>query len=315
MPRERIPLSTLAIPLGLAGLAQLWSVAGALLGTPFAITESFWAIAAIAWLWTLAAHLLRGARSEQRLSHQLTHLAHGPLAALLPIAAMLFGANLHLVAPLAGSIITLAALAVAAGFAAWMLSFWMRGELPLDAVHGGYFLPISAASLVGALASAQLGYRTLAVDALAVGLFFWLLVSIVFFLRLALRPPLPAPLTPTLAIMVAPPAVAAAAWLTISGGHRDGLFDALSGIAAFMVVIQGMLVPRYLALRFSLGFWSFTFPAAITAALAVRWLGLMQPPGWQAAIAGLLVIITGLIVLIAANSLRSLRTTAQVAAQ
>jgi tellurite resistance protein len=241
------------------------------------------------------------------------HFAQGPLAAVLPIAAMLLGVGLHRAAPLAGTVLTLTSIAAAAAFAAWILTFWMRGELPLESVHGGYFLPISAAGLVGALAAGKTGLDWLAVGSFAVGIFFWLMISVIFFLRLALRPTMPAPLVPTLAIMIAPPAVASAAWLTISGGLPDHLFEGLSAMTAFMVLTQVMLLPRYRALPFSLGFWSFTFPAASVAALAITWLHLLQPLAWQAIAVGVLAAVTALVVAIATKSILLLVITTRAA--
>jgi tellurite resistance protein len=311
--RTRVPLNTLAIPLGLAGLAQVWTVATSALGLPFELGQAFWLVAAIAWIWTLAVHLYRGWSTDQPLTHQLTHFAQGPLAALLPIAAMLLGAALHRTIPIAGTVLTLISLAAAAAFAAWMLSFWMRGEMPLESVHGGYYLPISAAGLVGALAAAETGPEWLAVGSFAIGIFFWLIISVLFFLRLALRPTMPAPLVPTLAILMAPPAVAAAAWLTISGGRPNHLFEGLTAMTALMVMIQVMLLPRYRALPFSLGFWSFTFPAASVGALAITWLHLLQPIAWQAITVGVLAAVTLLVVSIATKSILLLIATTRAA--
>jgi tellurite resistance protein len=306
-------LNTLAIPLGLAGLAQVWSVATSALGAPFGLGQAFWLVAAIAWIWTVTVHLYRGTRTDQPLSHQLTHFAQGPLAALLPIAAMLIGASLHRTIPLAGTVLTLISIAAAAAFAAWILGFWMRGQLPLESVHGGYFLPTSAAGFVGALAAAETGLDWLAVGSFAVGIFFWLVISVFFFLRLALRPTLPAPLVPTLAIMIAPPAVASAAWLTISGGRPDYVFEGLTAMTAIMVLIQVTLLRRYRALPFSLGFWSFTFPVASVAALAITWLHLLQPPAWQPITIGVLAAVTVLVVSIATKSILLLIATSRSA--
>lgn len=299
----RIPLNTLAIPLGLAGLAQVWTVGTSTLGLPSGLGQAFWLTAAISWVWTLAVHVHRGTRTDQQFSHQLMHFAQGPLAALLPIAAMLIGAGLHRTVPLAGTVLTLISMAAAAAFAAWILSFWMRGEMPLESVHGGYFLPISAAGLVGALTAAETGLDWLAVGSFAIGIFFWLVISVFFFLRLALRPAMPAPLIPTLAIMIAPPAVASAAWLRISGGQPNHLFEGLSAMTAFMVLIQIMLLPRYRALPFSLGFWSFTFPVASVAALAITWLNQLQPFAWQAITVAVLAAVTALVLAIATKSI------------
>lgn len=301
--RTRVPLNTLAIPLGLAGLAQVWSAATSSFQAPIELAQAFWLIAAIAWLWTIAVHVHRGRRTDQSLSDQLKHFAQGPLAALLPIAAMLLGAGLYRTIHIAGTILTLVSIAVAAAFAAWILNFWMRGELPLESVHGGYFLPTSAAGFVGALTARQTGLDWLAVGSFAVGVFFWLVISVFFFLRLALRPTMPESLTPTLAIMIAPPAVAAAAWLAISEGRPDHMFEGLTAITVLMVLIQLTLWRRYRALPFSLGFWSFTFPLASVAALAITWLHLGKPAGWEVMTIGVLAIVTTAVGLVAAKSI------------
>ncbi|MDV8070690.1 potassium-tellurite ethidium and proflavin transporter [Rhodococcus sp. IEGM 1366] len=313
--RTRLPLNTLAIPLGFAGLAQAWSVATTALGTPFALAQTFWLIAALAWISTATAHIHRSKGATHGISHQLTHFAQGPLAALLPISAMLLGTNLHRTFPLAGTLLTLFSIAAAAAFGAWMMSFWMRGEMALESVHGGYYLPISAAGLVGALAAAQSGLDWLAVGCFAVGLFFWVVITMFLFLRLALRPTMPAALVPTLAIMIAPPAVGAAAWLTISNGQPDVLFEALTSITAFMVMVQVPLLARYRALPFSHGFWSFTFPVTSVVALAIVWLHLLHPPAWQVITVGLLGAATILVALIAMKSILLIRTTLRRPAQ
>ena len=74
-------------------------------------------------------------------------------------------------------------------------------------------------------------------------------------------------------------------------------------MTAFMVLIQIMLLPRYRTLPFSLGFWSFTFPVASVAALAITWLHLLQPFAWQAITIGVVAAVTLLVVSIAAKSI------------
>ncbi|WP_395243902.1 transporter [Agromyces sp. MMS24-K17] len=264
-PAARVPLNTLAIGFGLAGLASLWSVAETSLGAPAAIADALWIVAGVAWVWLLVAHALRGRRSADRLVDQLRHPVQGPVAALAPVVGMLLGARLHLVAPAAGTVLVLASIAVSAGFAGWILAQWTRGGLDLDAVHGGYLLPTVASGLVAAVAAARIGLTALAIGAFAVGLVFWVVLFAVILARLAARTPLPAPLVPTLAILVAPPAVAGAAWIAITGEVQGPAHDAFLALTVVLVLMQFALAPRFARLPFSLGFWSFTFPYAAAA--------------------------------------------------
>lgn len=299
----RLPLSTLAIPLGLAGLAQVWSVGTTALGAPYGLAQVFWVIAGAGWLWTAAAHVHRGTRTDHRLSEQLRHVAHGPLAALLPISAMLLGVGLHRTYAVPGTVLIVSSITVAAGFGAWMLTFWMDGEILLEDVHGGYYCPISASGLVGSLAAGQAGLHTLALGCFTVGLLFYVVITMFLLLRLALRPRLPAPLVPSLAIMMAPPSFAAGAWLTISGGRPDALFEGLTGLAVFMVLVQLALLPQYRALPFTDGFWSFTFPLESVAVLSTTWLSLERPAAWELTTAALVGAVTLVVGAIAAKSL------------
>ena len=118
---QRIPLNTLAIAFGLAGLAGVWTTAGRLFGLPDAIGQVLWAGVLVAWLWLIVAHLRRGARSAESLAAQLRHPAQGPIAALVPVVGMLIGADLYRFIPVAGAIVVIVSLIVAALFAGWIL--------------------------------------------------------------------------------------------------------------------------------------------------------------------------------------------------
>jgi tellurite resistance protein len=303
VPTTRIPLNTLAIGFGLAGLADLWSTAVTALRWPTGIGFAFWIVAAIAWVWLILAHTIRGAHCPDTLGSQLRHPVQGPLAALIPVVAMLLGDELYTFAPLAGTIVVLAAVAIATLFAAWILGFWMRGSVTVDAIHGGYFLPTVAAALVGATATADIGMTGLAIALFWTGTFFWIFTFALIFARLALRPPLPGPLVPTLAIFLAPPAVAGGAWFAIDHHTLGDIPFALAALTVLMLLLMVALIPLFRRIAFSLGFWSFTFPLAAAGRLAVGWLAITRPPGCNALIVIVVAIATAVILAIAVRSI------------
>jgi tellurite resistance protein len=278
----RIPLNTLAISFGSAGLASLWSTMTSALALSAIIPAVLWTVAAASWIWLIVAHLARGVRSDEGLLSQLRHPAQGPIAAIVPAVGMLLGSELWLIWPAGGFVLALVSFAVAVVFAAWMLAFWHTGRLNPEAFHGAYLLPTVASPLVASAVAARLGFPLVAMAAFAVGIFFWVVLVTVLLSRLAFFPPLPDPLTPTLGILLAPPAVAGAAWFAMNGVHDDIVSVSLLGILALMFVMQLFLIPVYRRLPFTLGFWSFTFPAASAAAFLVRWVELSGFEGWQA---------------------------------
>ncbi|MDQ1581957.1 MAG: tellurite resistance protein [Microbacteriaceae bacterium] len=277
----RIPLTTLALGFGSAGLAGTWSLAAEHLGVPIEIPVALWIAAGVVWLWVIVAHVVRGRRSDERLIDQLRHPVQGPVAALVPAAGLLISAQVYSFAPALGAALVIVFVAMVAAFDAWLLAGWASGGLKLENVHGGYYLPVVASTLISGTAAAKIGLTGLAIGAFAVGVFFWLVITILLFARLTVHGALPAPLVPTLAIFVAPPAVAGTAWFTINGFTVDPISYALAGMTVLLLLMQAGLVRRYRVLTFNLGFWSFTFPFAAVGSYGVEWLSAVAVPGWQ----------------------------------
>ena len=84
---------------------------------------------------------------------------------------------------------------------------------------------------------------------------------------------------PTLAIELAPPAVAGIALFALNGPVASPLACALGGYTVLMAVVQLRFLPLYLKLPFSPGFWAFTFSYAAAATDALLWISVKGPAG------------------------------------
>ena len=296
-PRPRIPLNTFAIPFALAGLASVWEEGLHVLTVSTATAQVMWVAVAISLVGLLIAHTIRGHASGDSLLSQLKNPAQGPLAALVPIVGMLLGDHVATVWPVLGHIISFTSMAVTFGFAAWLLSFWMRGHLEPAFVHGGYLLPTVAAALIAAIVAARAGLMDLAFGAFAGGLFFWVIFFILVSVRLAVGPALPAALVPTQAILAAPPAIGGIAWLAITGEKPGLVFAGFLTITVLMAAVQLLWLPRYVALPYTLGMWSFTFPVAAVALIGMHWAAIAQPPVAMIIVIILLVIVSAIVLM------------------
>ena len=279
---QRRPLNTFAISFGVAGLATVWTAVTSALGWNGLTPSILWVATAVSWVWLIVAHLNRGRHSAETLRSQLRHPAQGPIAAVVPAIGMLLGSQLTAWWPVGGITLTAVSFVVAVLFGGWILSYWHTGSLNPEAFHGAYLLPTVGASFIASIVAGRLHVTGVAVAAFAVGLFFWLVLITVLLSRLAFFPPLPDALTPTLAILLAPPALGGTAWFLIAGTHRDPVSLCFLGMLAVMILLQLFLIGSYRRLQFTLGFWSFTFPVAATASYAIQWLRLDGFPGWQA---------------------------------
>lgn len=283
----RLPLNTLAIVFGVAGVAEAWSAAAPVMNLSPVVALVLWSMAAAVLVWMIVAHSIRGFRSEQSLRQQLRHPAQGPLAVIVPVVGMLIGSELAKWWPVAGASVVIVSMIATAVFAGWLVSTWLSGRVELGALHGGYLLPTVAGGFVASSAASAIGLKDLGWGAFGVGVLFWAVMMTLLVTRLISRPPLPDALVPTLAIVVSPPAVGGLALFDLTGAVVTPLSLALAGITVVLAVAQLALIPRYRRLPFSLGFWSFTFPTASAVAYAITWLGVADVPG-GAVIAGTL---------------------------
>lgn len=120
--------------------------------------------------------------------------------------------------------------------------------------------------------------------------------------RLFFRPALPAALVPTLAVELAPAAVAGAAYFALTGGATNVMARALGGYVVLMALVQLRLLPVYARLRFTPGFWAFTFSYAAACTDALLWINRERPPGATLYSALIVLLITAFIAAIAART-------------
>jgi len=274
--RGRVPPNRFSVPLGLAGLATAWHAAGAKLGTPAAVPDAIDILAAVVLLIAVWIYAAQGAR---RVLADLRDPVQSPFLAVPAITAMMLAAALASVAFTAGRILVVVFLAVTVAVGGWLLGRWITGDTDQASVHPGYYLPTVAGGLVGVITLMQVHLRGLAEAAFGLGILSWVLLGSVVLSRLITAKALPAPLQPVTAIELAPPALAGVAWFALAGRGGGLIAYAIGGYLVLMALVQVRLLPVYLKLRFSPGFWAFTFPYAIFITCAVEWITRTNPPG------------------------------------
>jgi tellurite resistance protein len=113
-------------------------------------------------------------------------------------------------------------------------------------------------------------------------------------------------LRPTLAIEVAPPALAGLAYLTITRGKIDAVAFGLGGSTLLAVLVQLRLIGVYRHLSFTSGFWAFAFPYAAVATFALHWVNYAKPPGYKIWAWVVILAITAFIAALAAETTAAL---------
>ena len=272
MTAPKIPLNLFGIPFGLAGLGEAWAAMGRYGHAPDVVGEVVFLLATAAWLLVVGAYVRHLVTDRGVVLRDLLDPIAAPFASLALITPMLLAAQgLHPHAETAGTVLTDVFLTLTVVLGGWITGQWIYGSLDLDAFHPGYFLPTVAGGLIAAAAAASVGQLRLAVVMLGLGGVCWIVLGSVIIGRLLFRPMLPPPLRPTLAIEVAPAAVASLAWFECNGGRIDTVAAFLAGYGLLMVIAQLRLLPMYLRLPFMPSTWAFTFSWAAVATVALVW--------------------------------------------
>jgi tellurite resistance protein len=275
----RTPPNLFSIPFGLAGLAVVWRLMASYYGSPSAIADTLFVLAATVWLVLISGVAARFLKSPAALWAELRDPVLSPFWAQVSIVGMLLGSGLNPYAHTAGRVLFLVFLIATTLYGGWITGHWFVIDVRESQIHPGYFLPTVAGGLIGAEVAAGLGYHALGWLSFGIGVVCWLMFGSLITNRLFVAPMVAPALIPTLAIEVAPPAVAGGAYFALHGRGPDALAYAFAAYAVLMVLVQARLLPIYRHLSFTPGFWAFTFPWAAIAELALVWLRVERPAG------------------------------------
>ena len=276
---SRIPPTFFAISFGLAGLALVWRLMTAAYGSPAAVADVLFLASGVVWALLVAGSLARAVRTPQEILRELRDPVLSPFWALPGIIGMLLAVGLQPHAPGVAKVVFVTFLAATIVFGGWMTGQWIVVPLDQAKLHVGYLLPTVAGGLVGAQCSAGFGLRGIGWLCFGIGIVCWVMLGSLILGRLFFVETLPGALVPTLAIELAPPAIAGSAYFELHGSATGTVAYGFAGYAVLMVLVQVPLLPSYARLRFSPAFWSFTFPWCAVVGLALRWLRIEHPPG------------------------------------
>lgn len=298
-----LPPSLFAIPFGLAGLSLCWRLLERAADGPGGVDDALAAAAIALWVALLAAFAARGPRP---LAAAARDPVIGPFLALAPATGLLASRLVGGALQTAADIVFWISFAAALAFGLWLAARWIRTPPPSDSWHGGYLVPVVAGPLLTGAGAPSAGSTALGWIALVTGVAAWLLVGVV--LRgWMLHPPPPPPLVPTLAIELAPPAVAANAYWILSGGGVDAPWLALVAAMLVVLLIQARRIPLFLDAPFSASAWAHLFPLTAAAGVALRWLAAERPPGTEALAAVLVVAVSALAAFLVVRSAAAVR--------
>ncbi len=298
------PVALFSTVMGMAGLTLAWLKAHHLGGMPLGVGELLrWAASALYafLLFMYAAKLLRHpgeVAAERRHPVRLNFFPAISIGLLLLATAWLPAAPV-----LAGWMWTAGA-ALHLAFTLWAMSGWIHHtHYEIKHANPAWFIPV-----VGNILVPVAGVHVAPVDIswffFSIGLVFWLVLMTIVMYRLFFHEPLPARLTPTLFILIAPPAVGFLSYLALTG-TVDGFARVLYFTALFLTLLLASNALRFFRLPFFISAWAYSFPLAAMT-LATFEMGARNPAPFYTVLAWvLLTALSAVLALLVLNTLRA----------
>jgi tellurite resistance protein len=278
--KSAFPIGIFGISLGLAGLAGAWRAAVQFLQAPTWPAEALYAIAAAFWILFTVRYVSHSLRRPRSFRSNMTHPGVGPLTAYIPVIGILLASHYAAYLPTIGTVAVVVFVVVLGLIVVQLVAHWLQGNLDLDALHGGYFIPVVAGPFVASIGLDLVGLSSAASYAFGAALLFWFSFGTIIMFR-HMTSTLPRTLVPTGAAFLAAPANASVAWIVAHPGPVDEPLKILAGFLFVMLAVQLAMIPKYRTTPFGLTFWIFVFPASSTSNFLIRWMAALDFGGWQ----------------------------------
>lgn len=301
---QHLPLPLFAAPMGLGGLGLAWREAAITLHLPSMIGEALLALAGLAWLVIALAHLVRAMRHPRALADDLQHPIRSAFAAAVTVGLMILAGGLLPHAPDAAAWLWLLAVVLHLSLAVWIVNGLLSRPREAASLLPPLLIPLVGNILAPAF-GARLGFENLSWMLFGIGALLWVLIQPTMLSRIISGPPLPERMRPTLAILVAPPAVASLSLAALNGGGFGPASIALLGFALLIAATLLSMARSLFGIPFTVTWWAWTFPSAALTAAAMKAAG-AHPAAWHPPALGLMLAVVSLLILgILAMTLRA----------
>jgi len=302
---EYVPVTLFASVMGLGGLSLAWRRAGTVWGLPQWPALTLLALAALTFVVVAALYTATWVRHPAAARAELRHPMRMTFAPTLTISLLVLATAGQDVAPGVASALWWVGAVGHLGATVAVLNAWFsRPDIGPAAVTPAWFIPV-VGNVLTPLAAARLGSVELAWFSFGVGVVFWLGLLPLLLHRVLLHdPPLPARLLPTIAIFIAPPAVAMLSWQALTGVADGPVVRVLFAAAMIFVVLLAAQLPRLRSLPFALTAWAYTFALAAASGAALSMADARPQAGYDVVALLMLAGTTALLLLVGAFTVR-----------
>ncbi|CAN7503296.1 SLAC1 anion channel family protein [Pseudoduganella sp. LjRoot289] len=303
---EHLPVNLFASVMGLSGLALAWRSASKTFGADAAIADAAGVLAILVFLALAAGYLYKLARYPDAVRREFTHPVASNFFGTITIAILLLSAVLGRYSASLQQAVWTAGVAVTIALAFLSVHRLLRGNAaPAGAVPVWLIPGVATLDIAVTGASMPMPWaHEVNLLAVAVGSVLAMAYFVMIFSRLVHGDPLPAGMTPSLLILMAPFEVGFLAYVNLV--QQVDLFAAVLfyfGLFLFAVLALRVFRP---AVPFAASWWAVSFPLAALASAALKYADATGSAVLTALAAGLLAFLSVTIAVLLVRTLHAL---------
>lgn len=295
---EFVPISIFGAVMGLCALSFAWKLMADMWGASIMIAHIIGVLAILLFLTLSGAFFVKLRKFAPALRNEFKHPVSVSFFGTIIISALLIPGILLPVLPLTAKVLWIAATVAMFIFAWFVLRKWLDNQQAPESAIPAWVIPVVGTLDVPVIGSA---FKTswsheICIAFFGIGCVFAIILLTIIFARLLFQSPLPDAVKPTLLILAGPFALAFSDYERLTG--RVDIFSSV--LFYFNIFLLLLLISKVMRLPkicpFFVSWWSVSFPLSAVTISAFRYAA-HQPDAFHQAIAGVLLIITTLVIL------------------
>ena len=264
------PVMMFAITMGFGGLTIDYKKAVEVLAFPPVLYQILSMVVATLACVIFGFYLLKLLKYPRVVLGEFSHPVKLNFFATISMSILLFSSIFHEIANVSFALFTIGAI-FQIFIAFYAITYWINRDIEFSHSNPAWFVPVVGNLLVPTTGADFVSHPIL-MFFFSLGLFFWIVLTAVLFNRIIFHGMLAQKFLPTLAIFIAPPAIAMTSYLRINGDDFDYIAEFLLNVAIIFAIILFALARNFYKIKFFISWWAFTFPfAALTLALLVAY--------------------------------------------
>jgi tellurite resistance protein len=294
---ENFPISFFSVIMGLSGFAIAWEKAVELFHFHYIISYSMAYTALTLFIIMGIAYITKALLYSSEIRKELAHpikINFFPTISISLVLLSIVFLPLDLVASryfwVAGTLLHFI-------FTLVIINSWMHHDrFKINHMNPAWFIPAVGNILIPIAGTAHFPAE-ISWFFFSFGLFFWIILLVIFFYRIFFHESITEKFLPTLFILIAPPAVGFISYFKLTG-QIDNFSKILYYFAIFLTILMLSQIKIFIKIKYYLSWWAYSFPLAAVAIATALMYNQSSIIGFKYGFIFLLLLLTALIFLL-----------------